>query len=405
MDTDEGLVYIHPCSSVVNRFHVHYLWTAVLGIIAALWIVAGVRGYHGMMKLPRLSGVSPPADVDYPAVSVLVAARNEAARLPRAMASLVAQDYPHYEVIAVDDRSSDSTPQILDEFARDNAKLKVIHLNELPPGWLGKPHALYTAYEHSTGDWLVFTDADVQFAPDLLRGALALALEQRLDHLTLLCPVELVGIGEKIAVSYWSLGLILAFEPWRVVEPRSGRYLGVGAFQLLRRAAYEAIGTHRRLALEVVDDVKLAKLVKQAGFRSAVGLTEDQMRLRWQEGLHNVVRGLTKNAFAACNFRIRTVLRSLLGLGVFSILPFAAIPLASGLPLALAAVAACAAVIAHVMTARRIHISPLYGLTHPLGAAIMAYILLRSMVVTLWRGGVVWRGTFYPLDQLRKGLV
>jgi hypothetical protein len=373
-----------------------------MALLAGGWAIAGVRACIGMLKLPRLEDVAVPAAPRL-RVSVLVAARNEAARLPRAMAGLLAQDYANYEVVAVDDRSGDATPQILDDLA--GPKLKVVHVKRLPPGWLGKPHALQTAYEHSTGEWLVFTDADVWFAPDLLSRVVALAEQRALDHVTLLCPMEMHGFGEKVAVNYWTLGFLLAFEPWRVANPRSKRFLGVGAFQMVRRAAYQAIGTHRRLAMEVVDDMKLGMLIKQAGLRSAVALADERMSLRWQEGLGNVVRGLTKNAFAAGGYRLRTMLVYILGLLAFSILPFAAAGFASGTARALALAACAAAVASQMLTAHGNRISLLYGFTHPLGAAIMVYILARSTAVTLWRGGVTWRGTFYPLDELRKGVV
>ena len=150
-------------------------WTAFFGILAAAWIIGGLRMVRGMARVPRLGEVSPLPDADCPAVSILVPARNEADRLPQALPTLLAQDYPRSEVIVVNDRSSDRTGAILEEFASQNENLSVHHLRELPAGWLGKPHALEVGYQHATGEWLVFTDADVRFAPDLLRRALALA--------------------------------------------------------------------------------------------------------------------------------------------------------------------------------------------------------------------------------------
>ena len=380
-------------------------WTAFFGILAAAWIIGGLRMVRGMARVPRLGEVSPLPDADCPAVSILVPARNEAAKLPQALPTLLAQDYPRSEVIVVNDRSSDATGAILEEFASQNENLSVHHLRELPAGWLGKPHALEVGYQHATGEWLVFTDADVCFAPDLLRRALALAREKGWDHLTLLPMVDLEGFWEKTALSFWGMGLIFGSEAWRVSNPRSRSYLGVGAFQLLRRSAYEAIGTHRRLALEVVDDIKLGKLVKLSRLRSGVAVAGERLRLRWQEGLLNLIRGLTKNSFAACGFRVRTVAAHLLRVFAFSILPFLALLFTSGTPRVLAAVSVVAAIAVHASASPFSRVSLLYGFTHPLGALVMCYILLRSAIVTLWHGGVVWRNTFYPLEELRKGLV
>ncbi len=340
-----------------------------------------------------------------PRISVLFAARNEASKLRSALESLVALDYPDYQVIAVDDRSDDSTPEILDEFASRHERLKVIHVRDLPPRWLGKPHALDTGYRKSSGDWLVFTDADVRFAPDLLRRALALATQKNWDHLTLLVAVDMHGFWERVAIGYFGFCFLFGVQPWRVSDPHAGSYMGTGAFQLLRRSTYEAIGTHRRLAMEIVDDMKLGKLVKEGSFRSGIAAGQTLVQVRWQEGFLNVVRGVTKNMFAGFGFRISQTLGSVALLFVTSILPFLAVVFTSGIAQAAACVSVVCAALIHGQLMHENGVSPLYGLTHPLGAVIFTYMILRSMVVTLWRGGVVWRGTFYPLEELRKGVV
>ena len=377
----------------------------LVGAIALLWVVQGTRAFRGMSKLPPLADVTPLPDADCPRVSILVAARDEAAKLPEALPTLLAQDYPRYEVIVVDDRSRDATREILDEFSRADKKLKVLHLTDLPNGWLGKPHALATAYGEATGDWLVFADADVRFAPDLLRRALALVLQRRWDHLTLLGTMDLTGFWEKAVISYFGLGFTLGVEPWRASDPRSRRYLGMGYFQLLRRAAYEAIGTHRRLAMEIVDDMKLGKLVKLGGFRSGVAAANDRIRMRWYEGLRNIVRGTTKNVFAFDDYSIRRVVERVLAVLAVSLLPFVALLLSSGLTRILAAVSVIIGVALHAWCARTARVSWFYGFTHPIGACILCYLLLHGTVVTVRRGGVVWRDTFYSLKDLRKGLV
>jgi hypothetical protein len=229
--------------------------------------------------------------------------------------------------------------------------------------------------------------------------------EKGWDHLTLLGQLELVGFWEKTATTYFGVGFAFGVEPWRVHDPRSRRYMGAGYFQLLRRSAYETIGTHRRLAMEVVDDMKLGKLVKLGGFRSGVAIAEDHIRLRWNEGLGEMIRGVTKNLFAVGGYSVLRAVGSVLAIIVISVLPFVALAVARGLAQLFAGVAAATAVAMHSWAARSNRVSVLYGLTHPLGALIFCYMLLRSMVVTLWRGGVVWRDTFYPLEGLRRGQV
>jgi glycosyltransferase involved in cell wall biosynthesis len=358
-----------------------------------------------MRRLPRLANVPPLGDADCPSISVILAARDEAAKLPGAIQTLLAQDYPHYEVIAVNDRSQDATGQILEQFALTNRHLRVIHVGELPASWLGKPHALWRGYQQSQGERLVFTDADVHFARDLLRRAASLARAQNWDHVTLFGSLELDGFWEKVGTTYFGVGFIFGVEPWRVHDPRSRRYMGAGYFQLLRRSTYEAIGAHKRLAMEVVDDMKLGKLVKLGGFLSGVAVADEHVRLRWHRGLGEMIQGVTKNFFAASNFSILRVFRDVASVLCISVMPFVLFPFSRGLVRLFSAMAAILALAVHTQCARNYHLAPQYGLTHPLGAAIFCYMLLRSMVVTLWRGGIVWRDTFYPLEELKRGLV
>jgi glycosyltransferase involved in cell wall biosynthesis len=334
-----------------------------------------------------------------------VAARDAARELLQALPTLLDQEYPQYEVVVVDDRSSDATARVLDDFKTKYINLKVVHLTHLPPGWIGKPHALARAYEEATGDWLLFTDADVRIAPDALRRVMTVAEENRWDHLNVLPHLELVGFWEKTVLSFWALSSIVWLEPWRVSDPGSGRYFGFGALQALRRDAYEKIGTHQRLAMEIVDDIKLGKLVKHAGLRSGVAIGGDRVHLRLLEGLSRIIHGISKSAFPACNYQISRTIGGVFATFIIYALPFVALVAATGIPRILAASAVVCILILHGKGLIAVKVSPFYAVTHPLGAIMMCYILLHSMALALWRGGVIWRGTFYPLDELRNGLV
>ena len=173
----------------------------------------------------------------------------------------------------------------------------------------------------------------------------------------------------------------------------------------MRRSAYETSGTHRRLAMEVVDDMKLGKIVKRAGFLSGCAVAEDFVTVRWHAGLGNLIRGVTKNFFAGAGYDLRIVAAQLAGLVMMNILPFAGVLFGHGWIRTLSAIAVVIALSFHVGVAWVMRVSPLYALTHPLGAALFFYMLLRSTVVTLWQGGIVWRDTFYPLEELKKGVV
>jgi glycosyltransferase involved in cell wall biosynthesis len=383
----------------------HTFATVFFGLVALLWLIQGIRAGFGMASIPRLVDIAPAGGKDLPRISILFGARDEAEKISAAVESWLALDYPDFEIIAVDDRSDDATGAILDDFARRDPRIQVIHVSTLPAGWLGKPNALQNAYSRATGEWIVFTDADVSFAPDLLRRALALVRRENWDHMTLLAALELRGFWEVTTVGYLGLGFALGFQPWKVSDPKSGTYFGVGAFQLVRRTAYEAIGTHRKLAMEVVDDIKLGKLIKQGGFRSGLATSQNFVQIRWHDGFGNLVRGMMKNLFAGYAFSVWRALISILAVMVFSVLPFMAIWFTSGVARVACAVTCSVAVLIEGRFVRDTFQPALYGLTHPIGAAVFIYMSVRATIGTLWRGGIVWRGTFYPLKELRKGMV
>ena len=373
--------------------------------VAVFWVFYGLRVVYGAARLPWVKNFAPASDAQCPFISLLFAARNEEEKLPAALASLAAIDYPNLEIIAVDDRSTDATARILDDFAAAHPHFRVVHVKELPAGWLGKPHALQRAYGASSGEWLIFTDADVWFKSDVVRRALTIAQEKNLDHLTLFCDIQMVGFWEKVLITFFGLWFHMATDPHGVSNPRSAAYVGVGAFQMLKRSAYEAAGTHRRLAMEVVDDMKLGKIVKMAGFRSGAAVARDFLAVRWHAGAGNLIRGVTKNFFAGASFSLWMVSLSIAGTLLLNVAPFAALPFVHGWALALALVSVAIMLGFHAGVDIVMRVSPLYALTFPLGAAILAYMLLRSTVVTLRQGGIIWRDTFYPLDDLKRGAV
>ena len=422
----------------------HLFWTGLLGCIAFGWLLAAIDLARGALTIPALRQVqlrsertasgaealllrrptaglkprpsAPDADESdlslrrshdarVPRVSILFSALDEAEKLPAALATFLALDYPDYEVVAVDDRSEDATGSILDAAARANSRLKVVHVTSLPAGWLGKPHGLQQAFEHSNGEWLVLTDADVRFEPDVLRTTIALAEQKHWDHLTLLCHAEMFTPGEKIAMTFFAMSFMLGLRPWRASDPKSRSYIGVGAFQLIRRNAYEKMGTHRRLAMEVVDDVKVGKLVKEAGLRSGVAKAGRAVTVHWHAGLGNIIRGTTKNFYATTGFRLWFAVGQVAGNLLMFVLPWVALPFVHGWARIFAVAAIVLPVMAQAGAALEFGESPLYAVTQPLGALIVCWMIVRSTFVTLRQGGIRWRGTFYAIEELKRGVV
>jgi Glycosyl transferase family 2 len=381
----------------------HWFSFLLFGFIAIFWLTYGLRVVWSAVKLPQLRQSEPAATAECPSISLLFAARDEEEKLAEALHTFLALDYPNFEIVAADDRSTDSTPRILREMAAKDSRLRVVRIDELPAGWLGKPHALQKAYEASSGEWLLFTDADVQLRADTLRRAISLIQKRKLDHLTLMCKLVMRGFWEKATLTFFALGLFLLADPYGIEDSRSKSYVGIGAFQLVRRKAYEASGSHHKLALEVVDDMRLARNVKKAGFGSGMALATEFVSVRWHVGVKNIARGVTKNFFAAADYSVARVAVQSLGLFAASALPFLALPFLRGSAQLLAGLAAVAAIGLEAVVAVIMETSPLYALAHPIGALLFDYMLLRSTAVTLWQGGVTWRDTFYSLDELRRG--
>src|SRR5258708_2461458 len=345
-----------------------------------------------------------------PRVSIIVPARNEERDIEQSLTSLLALDYDNYEVIAANDRSTDRTGEIMERVAQtfannSNCRLRVIHHRELPDGWLGKTHAMWTATNEACGDWLLFTDADVLFKPDSVRRALAYAEAERADHVVLFPQMIMKRPGEYMMIAFFQTMFVFGHRPWKVADPKSKDHMGVGAFNLIRRGVYEAVGTYEALRMEVLDDMKLGKVVKNAGFAQRNVFGGDLISIRWARGARGVVNNLTKNFFAVLSFQWWRTILSAFGLAFLNLGPFLGVFLAHGgqrLPYAIALFSMFSI---YVGMSWRSRVPAYYFLLHPINTACVICTLLLSMFSALWNDGIIWRGTRYPLEELRKGMV
>jgi glycosyltransferase involved in cell wall biosynthesis len=385
----------------------HWVLGTALALVWLSRVVDTARGF------PTITNISLPAwDINpvtaggNPRVTIIVPARNEQDAVAQALARLLALDYGNYEVIAINDRSTDQTPEIMDKLAATSTgRLKVAHIGELPPGWMGKTHAMWTAARLSTAEWLLFTDADVMYRPDCLRRAIAYAEAERADHVVLFPRTIMKRAGEKIMMAFFHLMFVFGHRPWKVADPKAKDHIGVGAFNLVRRSVYEKVGTYEALRYEVVDDMKLGKVIKNAGFRQRNVVGGDLLEIRWARGAGGVVRNLTKNFFAVMSYQLWRALGFCVAAALLNVMPFAGILWAHGwarLPYGIALV--CLFLLYAGMSLYS-DVRPWHFFAHPVATGLIIYTMLRSTFFTLSRGGVEWRGTFYPLDELRKGLV
>ncbi len=381
----------------------HVLLHLIAWFIALTWLTRAAAAARGLPTVPNL--LLPQHDiapVGKPTLTVIVPARNEGPHVRACLESLLAQDYATLQIIAVNDRSTDNTGEIMDELAATHPeKLRVLHITELPREWLGKTHAMALAASQCDSDFLLFTDADVIFSPSSLHRALANAVATQADHFVLV-PTTIIRRWDEAALLafFGSFGLWGA-RPWRVADSTSPRdALGIGAFNLLRREAYLQVGGYEALRMEIVEDLGIARRIKRAGLRQRVAFGRGLVSLHWAAGVPGLINVLTKNIFAVVNFHPALLLGGCLWLTTFCILPFFTLWIpAYTLP---SAIVILSLTTGYILLGRTSGLSAWNVLAVPFAAAIFIFTLLRSMVVTLKQGGVVWRGTFYPLATLRK---
>lgn len=424
-------------------FHLHWIAGTVLALAWFSRIVDAALGMPSVADVSRPEwDRDPVSPAGNPRVSIIVPARNEEDSIEQAINTMLDLDYDNYEVIVINDRSTDRTGKILDRIQKDprlsqnqremghltrsgapgenqtphpvaptpgatrvGPPLQVIHHDKLPSGWLGKTHAMWSGAKQATGDWLLFTDADVLFKPDALRRVLAYAETEPADHVVLFPRMIMKRPGEYMMIAFFYTMFMFGHRPWKVADPATDDHMGVGAFNLVRRRVYEAVGTYAALRMEVVDDMKLGKVVKKAGFAQRNVFGGDLISIRWAQGAFGVVNNLTKNFFAVLSFQWWRTVISAFGLAFLNFGPFVGVWLAPAWARLPYLVALGSVFLIYIGMSWRTDVPAYYFLLHPVSTALFIYTLLRSMVLTLWNGGIEWRGTKYSLEELRKGMV
>ncbi len=341
-----------------------------------------------------------------PTITAIVPARNESADIAATLESLLNQDYPNLQILAVNDRSTDTTGDLMDALATQHPqKLRILHIGELPAGWLGKTHAMALAARHAIAihhpDYLLFTDADVVFHREAIRRSLALAVATEADHFVTFPTPLIKTIGEGTLLGYLGVMGLWATRPWRATDPKSIRdSVGIGAFNLLSTPAYQQLGGFDDLRMEILEDLTLARRVKQSGLRQRVAIAPGMVTLHWAVGAMGVVNVMTKNLYAVFRFRTPLVLLACLWFALFCLGPIAFLALPETRTPAVLTLAAIATL--YALSNRHSRIPTWYAAFFPVGATLFLYSLLRSVAITLKAGGVTWRGTFYPLAELRQ---
>ena len=383
---------------------------ALAALTLAIWLALATTAILGHHLIPRLDQVAPPHpdDPPLPRLSIIVTAHNEESSMEPALRSLLDLRYPDYEVIFVNDRSTDRTGEIAARLSADDARLTVLHIDELPPGWFGKPHAAQRGADAATGEVLLFTDADVTFAPNAAACGVRHLVRDRLDHLAAAPRLSLTGTMLQACTIASHLFVGARQRLWKVKDPRSSAFFGVGSYTVMRADSYRALGGHERVALRPDEDLRLGQTVKRSGMRSAFLEGNALLECPWYHSLGDFIRGLEKNSFAAPDYHLFMAAGTTATIAWLAVAPLVMAPLllSSGHVLAGVLFAACPLIYWGVAsTVSRDDFYPWWSaIPFPAAVLVIAYTIWRSALLTIARG-VVWGGPPVPLAQLRAARI
>lgn len=388
------------------------VFTVLSWLFAVGWFMQAISALRGLPTLPDLTQIAPATlpglpRTEGPLLTVVVPACNEEGTIEASLKSLLASTGLNLEIIAINDRSTDRTGELLDQIAAESQvsagahRLRVLHVSELPHGWLGKPHAMSLGAELAKSPWLLFTDADVIFDPQAIGLSMRYALAQNADHLVLIPTLILKSIGEGAVLSAMAMLAQWSIRLWKVADSRARDFVGSGTFNLIRRETYERLGGFESLRMEVVDDLRLGWMVKRGGFAQRVVFGPGLIRIRWLQGTLGIVHLAEKNAFAVFRFRVGLTLLACLGMAILMVWPLGAI--AAGGWASIAGLFTYAGIALTYFVSRRFtQVSTWLAVFFAPATAIVLFAALRSMTLALARKGIDWRGTRYSLEELRR---
>ncbi|NLF31951.1 MAG: glycosyltransferase [Planctomycetes bacterium] len=388
-------------------------WPAIiLTVYAGGCLLYWLRTLYGAIRvrrsIRRLSAERCPAPAVWPSLSVVVPACDEGDKIAAAAASLAAQGYPDLQLVFVDDRSTDDTGAIIDRLAAADGRVTAVRVGHLPEGWLGKVHALQRGLEAARGEFVLFTDADVHYQDGTLERAVAYMLRDRLDHLAAVPSLWPATFTTDLLIGQFIRQLLALFiPPWRIRDPRSKAFFGVGAFNMVRRKAFQATEGFAWLRMDTGDDMALGLMMKRAGGRCDVVWAGDLLGLHWYRTIREAMRGCEKAYASGANCRLRRMVLAAALLAGLELSPVVTPLLGLWPSLRVAGLVGMANLVvfalAAVLLARWARASVLRSLLTPLVTPVTAAMVLRAGLLGRLRGGIVWRGTLYPAAALRAG--
>lgn len=371
-------------------------------IILSINLTVIVIIWKGMRKISAIGDIPSDESTPQPLVSVIIPAQNEADSIEQALTSVLSMDYENIQVIVVNDRSTDNTGQILDNMLLDNNRLRIFHIDELPNGWIGKNHALMKGSELADGEYLLFTDADIHFEKSTLKRVMHRILDKKLDHLSMLFEVKVKsGLLAAMMMEFGGL-LLLKFRPWDAKNPKSNRYIGVGAFNIVSASAYQQIGNHRSIAMAPIDDIMLGKCIKQKGFRQECLTGFGYVSVEWYRSVPEMINGLRKNIFAVFNYNLGLVFIATLSLTIAGLIPQFMFFGVTGVNRFICVLLILIRLLSFSYGAKENGMPMRYALWSLISPLAAIFTIWYGTLITLFHKGITWRNTFYPLSDIRK---
>ncbi|MCB0308444.1 MAG: glycosyltransferase [Bdellovibrionales bacterium] len=379
------------------------LFTILVWVVFGVSLISAILVFRGNRRVQILKHIEAISPNELPSLSVVMAARNEEKKIEESVRSLLSVDYPNFKIIAVNDRSDDRTKVILESLKIEDSRLEVIHIKDLPKGWLGKNHALFKGARQSTGKYILFTDADIIFEQDALKRALSFVVQEDLDHLAVI--PELLGVRGMLApmISYFTFCFAAHFQPWKMREPNSSKFAGIGAFNLVKKETYDRLGGHQKLMLRPDDDLMLGKLFKLSKTKQDILFGQDQVKVLWYETFWEFFKGLEKNAFAGADYQVTKLLALTVLTLLFHVFPFVYLFVCIDLHTWMVSFLSSGSLIFVNLDNNRFHRMPSWtAFVFPISAILMLVTMYNATIKTLWNRGISWRGTFYSLNELKR---
>lgn len=389
-------------------FGLSIVMICVVGLVALVWASRHLLILREQRAARPLSPESPGPPADPPRVTVIIPAKDEGHNIEACVRSWQQQDYPNFEVLVCNDRSTDQTGPIVDRLAADDPRLRVLHIEELPAGWCGKGHAIWKAAGQTHGEWICMTDADCrQTSNRTLSVAMQYATDHAVDLLSMLPRLEMKSLWENVVQPVCGGVMMIWFHPDRVNNPKRRNAYANGAFVLMPRTAYEAVGTHAAIPNVLMEDMQLARRTKDAGLHLEVVRTRGLYRVRMYTCLGEILRGWSR-IFLGSFGSLRRLTASLLVLLVMGLLPYATAALGFAMAASGAEPSAwwwaCGVVGAATVLLQASVVFRFYTLMDARPALAWTYLLgcivaivAVTVAITKLRPGskVVWKGTTY----------